>query len=132
MELEDLDLVVPLASRIQRGPEKVGDRHSGNLGGVLKRQEDPGPRPLVGLQLQDVIALEEDFARGDLVSRVPRDHLRERALSRAVGTHQYVDLARLYGERQAAQDVDLLAGYASVQVTDVKQMLRHASDTLRL
>jgi hypothetical protein len=69
----------------------------------------------------EVAPLEEDLARGDLVARLADEHVRERALARAVGSHHGVDLARSEGQVDSLQD--RYAVGAGVEVVDFDQIL---------
>ena len=53
--------------------QEVGHGDAGNLDGVLHGQEEAGPGALVHAHLQQVDAVEEDLAVGDLVVGVPGD-----------------------------------------------------------
>src|SRR5215210_339617 len=47
--------------RVHRHPQEVGDGHAGDGGGVLEGEEEPRARALVGLHVENVLALEEDL-----------------------------------------------------------------------
>ncbi len=70
----------------------VGD--AGNLDRVLKTEEYAGTRTLLGLQLEQVLALVEDRAAGHHVGGMPGERLGERALARAVRPHDARALRR--------------------------------------
>ena len=74
--------------------QEVGHFHARNRDRILKGQKQAEPGPLVRIEGQQIGAVDFDFAAGDLVFRVPRQSVRERALARAVGSHQGVDFAR--------------------------------------
>ena len=73
--------------------QELDDRDAGDLLGVLEGQEHPGLAPHVGRPGGDVLALEADGARGDLVGGVAEQRAGQRRLARAVRAHQGVDLA---------------------------------------
>ena len=62
------------------------------------------------------MALEENLALGDHVLGVAHDDIGERALARAVGTHQRVGLALLHRQVHAPQN--LFALDAGVEIAD--------------
>ena len=70
------------ADRRRRGAQEVADRHAGDLGGVLHREEQPGAGALVDGHRQHVFAVERDAALGHGVLRVTRDRVREGGLAR--------------------------------------------------
>ena len=89
-EISCLRPVLRLANRVDRGAEKVRDGHSRDGVRVLKREEQPALRALVGLELDEAVAVEEDVALGDLVGGVTHERVRERALAGAVRPHDGV------------------------------------------
>jgi hypothetical protein len=76
-----------LAHGVDRGPEEVGHGDARDLTRVLESEEHPELGPLVGLELEDILALESYGASGHLVTRMAHEHVGERALPRAVRTH---------------------------------------------
>src|SRR5918995_1151264 len=102
------------AHRVDGGTKEVGHRDAGNLARVLEREEHPHLGSLVGFKLQDVLALEGYRALGNLVARMPHQHVRERALPRAVRAHDRVDLALPDLEVQTLDD--LVAVDLNVQI----------------
>ena len=84
--------------RVVRGAQEVHDRDAGHLGRVLEREEDARLGTLVGREVEDVLAVVEDLARGDLVAGAARQHVGERRLAGAVRAHDGVDLALVEGE----------------------------------
>ena len=86
-------LAAILADRVQRRAQEIGVADAGNLDGILKRQEHAFAGGVFGLHRQQVLAVEEDFAAGDVVALAARQHLRQRALARAVRAHDGVDFA---------------------------------------
>ena len=57
-----------------------------------------------GCHLEQILAVVRHRAAGDLVRRIARQHLRERALARAVRAHDRVDFAGVHGEVDALED----------------------------
>src|SRR5215204_197623 len=86
-----------LSHGVDRGPEEVGHRDARYLARILEGKEHPELGPLVGLQLEDVLALEGYGASGHLITRMSHEHVGERALPRAVRAHDrmYLTLANL-------------------------------------
>jgi hypothetical protein len=123
-ELWNRDRVVPagagLADRVDRGAEKVRHGHAGDGVRVLEREEEASLRALIGLELEEALAVEEDLALGDLVRRVPHQRVGERGLARSVRTHHRVHLGNVDREIDALDD--LLAGLLvrDVQILDLE------------
>src|SRR5690606_31663047 len=118
VELHDAYLVARLAPGVERQTKEVRDRDTGHLDGVLEGQVEALAGALVGLHLEDRLALEEDVAARHLVLRVASDDLRERRLARAVGPHERVHLAARHHQIHALEDL-VAAHYAGVEVTDL-------------
>ena len=91
--------------RVVRGAQEVHDRDARDLGRVLEGQEQAELRALVGRELRDVLALEQDLALGDRVAGPAHDHVGQRGLARAVRPHQRVDLALAHRQVDALQDL---------------------------
>ena len=87
---------------------KFATETPGHLARVLEGEEHAEPRPLVGLELQHVLAHELDGAVRDLVARMAHEHVRERALARPVRAHDGVDLALAHLEVEALEDLAAL------------------------
>ena len=85
---------------------------------VLEGEENALPGPLVGLHLQQVLAVEQDLARRHLVVRLAGDDVGEGRLAGAVRPHDRGDLARPH--RQAQPVEDLLPVNGNVEVLDLK------------
>src|ERR687894_423259 len=99
----------PLVVRDDDGAaQEVSHRDPGHLARLLEGEEHAEPRPLVGLELQDVLAEELDGAVRDLVARVAHEHVRERALARPVRAHDGVYLALAHLETEALEDLAAL------------------------
>ena len=136
-ELHELDrvellLAAVLAHGVQRRLQEVAVRDAGDLDRVLEREEEALARPLLGIELEQVLAVEDHLAARDLVVALAGEHLGERALAGSVGAHDGVHLARRDGERDAFED--RLVFDACVEVFDLKHgyWLRTTGCGLRL
>ena len=87
---------------------------------VLEREEEAALRALVGPELQDRLAVEQDVAVGDLVRGVAHERVGERGLARAVRAHDRVHLVRVHGEVEPADDLGPVLG-GDVQIFDLEQ-----------
>ena len=116
-----VELLVALlgAAGIGGHPQELQIAHAWDFDRVLETQEDPCARPLLGVQLQQVLAAVGDAAAGDGVGGVTRQHLGEGALAAAVAAHHRVDFAGT--NRQVDALEDLLVLDASVEIPDLKQ-----------
>ena len=101
--LEDAELVEAL-SRGDRLAQELDDRDAGDGLGVLKGEEDPSARALVGRPFGDVLAVQKDLATGDRVARVAHDDVGQGRLPGAIRAHQGVDFAFAHDEVDAAQN----------------------------
>ena len=72
---------------------------------VLEREEEPLLRALVGVHLDEVLAVEQDLALRDLVQRVAHERIGERRLAGPVRAHDRVHLVRVHGEVDALDDL---------------------------
>ncbi len=106
-----------VAVGVEHRAQVLGDRHAGDRHRVLEGQEQAHPGPLVGVDLGDILALEQDLTFGHLEVRVAHDRVRERRFAGTVGAHQRVDLALVDGQVQSAQNL-LLTG-SDVKVSDL-------------
>src|SRR4029453_11155024 len=118
LDCVELLLAVVLALGVERGLEEVGVVHTGNLHRVLERHEDPFTRALVGIHLEQILALEQDRTARDLVFGMARQRPRERTLARAVRPHDGVNFAGVDGQIDPAED--LLAFSFYLQIRDFK------------
>ena len=84
----------------------VGD--AGDFDRILEREEHALGGALVGRHLQQVFALEQDFAAGDFVARLAGDDVGERRLAGAVRPHDRVHFARVHGQRKPVENLTLL------------------------
>ena len=96
-----------LPDGVERGLQEVDVAHAGDLHRVLERQEDSLAGPLLRRHGQQVGALVQHLAGGDLIAGAPREDMGQSALARAVGPHDGVHLARSHAEVEPAQDLGL-------------------------
>src|SRR5262245_57704241 len=89
----DLFLAAGLSKLILRRTQKVGVGDAGDLHRILEREEDTGLRALLRLQVEEILALVDDRSARDRVGWMSGKDLRERALPRAVGPHDRMNLA---------------------------------------
>jgi hypothetical protein len=108
-----------LALRVQGGPEQVDVVDAGDLHRILEPEEDALAGPLLRAHGQQVPAAEADGPGGDLEPLAPGQHVGERALARAVGPHDGMDLAR--PDPQGEPLEDRRAGHADMQVVYFQQ-----------
>ena len=111
-------LAARLALRVERGAQERHRADAGNLDRILEGQEHAGDGALVRLHLQEVLAVVEHLALGDLVLLLAGEHVGERRFAGAVRPHDGVHLAGVHGEVDAVQD--FLAADFDVQVLDFK------------
>ena len=118
-EVHGVELVEPLllALGVERRLEEVGVVHAGNLHRVLERHEHAVAGALIGIHVEQVLALVENLPFGDLVAGMAGDGARQRALARAVRPHDGVHLAGLHREVDAAED--FLVFDANLEILDL-------------
>ena len=109
-QLEELDgvelrLAAVLADGVERRLEEVGVGDAGDLDRVLEREEHAFAGPLLGVHVEQVLALVEDLALGDLVGVAAGQDAGERALAGAVRPHDGVDLAGVDRQVDALEDL---------------------------
>ena len=92
----------------------------GNRVRVLEGEEEAPLRALVGPELGDVVAVEQDLALGDLVGRMAHQRVGERRLARAVRAHDRVLLVRVDRQVDALDDLGAVLE-RDVQVLDLQQ-----------
>lgn len=82
-ELHRVDFFVPvgLAHFVVGGTQEVRIGHARDLDRILKREEHAALGAHFGVHLQEIFALVEHFATGDLVRRMAGQNLRQRALA---------------------------------------------------
>ena len=129
-ELLDRDRVVlaavpRLADRVDRAPQEARHRHARDRVRVLEGEEEALLRALVGAGLDDVLAVEQDLALGDLVGRVAHQRVGERRLAGAVRAHDRVLLVQVDGEVDTLDDLGAVLE-RDVQVLDLQK--RQACD----
>ena len=122
----ELGQALVLALGVDRRLEEVGVVHAGNLDRVLERHEHAFAGALVGIHVEQVLAVEGDVAAGHLVLRVAGQRTRQRALARAVRPHDGVHLAGVDGEVDPLED--LLAFGPNLQILDSQ----HAMSSRRI
>ena len=108
-----------LALRVQGGAQEGHGRDTGNFHRVLEREEHALGRALVGRHLEQVFALEQDFAAGDLVARLAGDDMAQRRFAGAVRSHDGVHLALVHGKRKPVEDLAILD--PNLQIFDFEQ-----------
>ena len=87
--------------------------------GILEREEEAALRALVGAELGQVLAVEEDLALGDLVRGVAHERVRERRLAGAVRTHDRVLLPEVDLEVDTLDDLGAVLE-CDVQIPDLE------------
>jgi hypothetical protein len=115
-----LGLAARPALRVERAAQEIGVVHARDLDRILEGEEHAGGGPFLGLQREQVAALERHRAFGHVVAFAAGEDVAERGFSGAVRTHDGVDLAGLHVEREALEDV--LAGDAGVEVVDLEHV----------
>jgi len=104
---------------LQGGAHEIGDSYPGNGEGVLKREEQAGPRPFVGSHVLQVRAVEKYLPFGNFIRRVTHERVGQGRLPGAVGTHDGVCFAGIDSQRNAGDD--LLALHLNVYILKFKQ-----------
>src|SRR5215218_2244105 len=94
-----------LTHRVDRGAQEVGYRDARHLARILEREEHPQLGPPVGLELEYILTLEGNRTVSHLIAGMPQEHVRERALPRAVGAHDRMDLTLADLEIQALHNL---------------------------
>src|SRR3989337_670563 len=93
-----------LAHGVERGLKKIGRAHPWDFDWIMKGEEDPAARPLLGTHRQQILAIVADFAAGDLIVFLAREHMRQGTLPRTVGPHDGVHFPRSDGQINPAQN----------------------------
>jgi hypothetical protein len=119
-KLHRVHFVHPLraADFIVRSTQEVGVGHARNFHRILKGQKHAALRAHFGRHLEQVLAIVQHFTTGDLVRRVSGQHLRQRALARAIGAHDGMHFTGVHGERNALENG--LAVNRGVKIVDLK------------
>ena len=112
-------LAARLALRVQRGAQEIHGGDAGNFDRILERQEHALGGALVRRHLEQVLALEQDLAAGDLIAGLAGDDVGQRRFAGAVRPHDRVDLALVHGERQPVENLTLLD--TNLQIFHFKQ-----------
>ena len=135
VHLDDLELVLEEAVELDgvqfRLPSVLPEGVVGSLeeflGGyardlirVLEGHEDAFPGAFLGGEVKDGVALVKDVAPGAGVGLVAGEDSGEGALARAVGPHDGVELARVYGQVDSLEDFNIAD--SGVKVSDFKQL----------
>ena len=113
-------LAARLTLGIHRRLEEGHGRNARNFQRILEGEKKPRRRALMRFHLEDIHAVEQDFAFGDGVILLTRDDIGERRLARTVRAHDRRDFARLHREREAVED--LLTVDFDVEVLDIKHV----------
>ena len=92
---------------------------------VLEGEEEAALRALVGAELGQVLAVEEDLALRDLVRRMAHQRVRERRLPGAVRPHDRVLLPEIDLEVDTLDDLGAVL-QRDVQIPDLE--LSHAKE----
>jgi hypothetical protein len=100
------------SQKIARTDARDGDR-------ILERQKQAQPRPLVGLEPENVLIAEPNAAPGDLVLGVAHHSVGKCAFARTVAAHQCMHLARTDRQVDAAEDLTSLDG--RVQIVNLEE-----------
>ena len=103
-----------------RVAEEVGHLHAGNGHGTLKGEEQSGAGPLVRLHRQHVLPVKVDRPAGHFISGMAHDREAQRALARAVGAHQGVDLAAADLQTHALEN--RLARHRNVKIANPQRL----------
>ena len=111
--------VARLADRVDRAAQEARDRHARNRVRILEREEEPALSALVGSHLDQVLAVEQDLALGDLVGRMPHQRVGERRLARPVRAHDRVHLVQVHCEIDALDDLGAVLE-RNVQILDLE------------
>ena len=100
----ELGLPAVGADRIQGSLQEVVVVHAGNFDGILEGDEDALARADLGLQAQQVLAVEEHLTLGHLDRGASGKRSCKRALARTVRPHDGVHFAGLNRQVDALQD----------------------------
>ncbi len=101
-------LAARLALGVQRRAQKGHGRNTRDFHRILEREEDALGGTFVGRHLQEVLALEQDLAAGDLVTGLAGDDMAQRRFAGAVRPHDGMHLALVHGQRKPVENFTLL------------------------
>src|SRR5579863_8445383 len=93
------------ADGVQRGPKEIGVADARNFDRILKREEQPFASGFFRLHGQQILAVEGDFAAGDVVGFATGKYLRKGAFPGAVRAHDRVDFTGIQLKVDAAKDL---------------------------
>ena len=117
----ELGLAVVLALGVERRLEEVGVVHAGDLDRVLEGHEHAFAGALVGIHLQQVLAVVDHLAAGHLVLGMAGQRARQRALAGAVRPHDGVHFA--LADLKVDPLEDLLAFGPNLQILDFEHLV---------
>ena len=119
-----------LAFGVHSRLEELPGPDAGQFEGVLEGQKHAFSGAFLRLHCQQVLTLIDHFAGGNLVVRLAGEDVGQRALSRAVGSHDCVDFAGTDLEVDAVQDV--CVGHLDVETADLEHWLVVVHGRIRL
>ena len=90
---------------VERGAQERDGGDARDFQRILERQEHALGGALVRRHRQQVLALEQDLATGDLVAGLAGQHIGQRRLAGAVRAHDGVDLAGIDPEIEAVENL---------------------------
>src|SRR5690606_19514139 len=104
--------------RVQGRAQEVGVVHARDLDRVLEGEEQARGGALLRLEGQQVRPFEPHRAGADRVALAPGQHVAERGLAGAVGTHDGVHFAGLHLQGEPLEDLAVVDG--RVEVRDIE------------
>src|SRR5262249_47555599 len=116
-----LRLPLGLANFIERRFQKIRAVDAGNLDRILESEKEAFARALFRIEIQQVVAVINDFAPGDVIAITTGQDRGQRAFAAAVRAHDRVNFAGI--NRQADALKDLLVLNACVEIFDFKNRL---------
>ena len=97
--------VARLAHGVDRAAQEARHGDAGDRVRILEREEEAALGALVGRELGDVVAVEDDPAVGDLIAGMAHERVREGRLAGAVWPHDRVHLVRVDLEVDTLDDL---------------------------
>ena len=88
---------------VECSAHEIGHRHARDFERGLKRHKNAFVAAILGLELQEVLTVEDHFAFGHLIFGIAHQDVGERRFARAVGAHEHVHFAIANGEIDAAK-----------------------------